>query len=180
MSFFDSIKSLFTTNTKSSDKVVGNYKITKPSLIGDATYIDQYTFRKAPCLFYVGNGALELDTVFTVANSQEDAEDRVDEQIFTTNISIGMPQLHHNFNPKNYQTFSVEGNPVITKRIEYDVDKKELYGKVIPAKHVVVYLAEIKGATKEILLNLYSNETEDIKQKAIEALELIASTLTVV
>ena len=98
MSFFDSIKSLFTTNTKSSDKVVGKYKITKPSLIGDATYIDQYTFRKAPCLFYVGNGALELDTVFTVANSQEDAEDRVDEQIFTTNISIGMPQLHHNSN----------------------------------------------------------------------------------
>lgn len=178
MGFFDGVKSFFKSSSDAILNSVSTHEITRPQITGDETIMEGYKFEKSPYLFYTGNGALELDTAFTVADSQDDAEDKIDDQIFVTGISIGIPQQHKNFNPQNYKVSSVSGNPLIKQRIEYDVAEKEMQGVTIPAKHVIAYLADIQGKQKEIILDIYNEESFNIKAKATDALELIASTLS--
>ena len=172
MGFFDSLMNFF----KSDDSTVtGTYEIVKPEIIGEQVSLNGYTFEKSKYLYNTGS-ALELDINYTVADSQDDAEDKLDEQVVATGICIGQHQEHKSNNVSNYKVLNVTNHSLVKSRIEYDMNSYTVQGITVPAKHVIVYVVNIGGTQKDIMLTIYYDEYADVKQKAMDSLELMVST----
>ena len=61
-------------------------------------------------------------------------------------------------------------------RIEYDMNSYTVNDITVPAKHIIIYVVNIGGTQKDIMLTIYHDEYADVKQKAIDSLELLVST----
>ena len=90
--------------------------LVKPEIIGEQVSLNEYTFEKSKYLYNTGS-AIELDINYTVADSQDEAEDKLNEQDVVTGICIGQHQEHKSNDVSNYKVLNVTNHPLVQNRI---------------------------------------------------------------